>query len=259
MAALLALANRSLPRDIMPTERDAREKWPWWKAKKWVYHIFNRLSQKYGDAKSATAQTDVAFAARWEASCAEPVLAAVLQELSAISRGEYLAERVANYVLHYVCAAVGNPKLWKLLKPHSQDIVKHALLPLLAFNQDDAELWTEDPQEYVRKGYDVIEDIYAARTAAMTLMHALCTGRKKSQLDPIMAHVVGILNEAREAAAGGQMTQQVAWRLDGALLAIGSLEGVLKVRKGERDSVGGWADVHFILSYFVLSLHYLEI
>ena len=42
------------------------------------------------------------------------------------------------------------------------------------------------PQEYVRKGYDIIEDIYSTKTAAMNFVHELCKARAKASLDMLM-------------------------------------------------------------------------
>ena len=231
MMALLGLASRPLPRDKMPEDNEEREKWPWWKAKKWVYHIFKRLFRRYGDHRTCGSAVEVAFSKLLQEACVDRFLAAVLSELSAVARREYVAPRVSNNLLGFLSDAVRSKNTWRNLKPHIQDVVAHAVLPLLAFNEDDAELWQDDPQEYVRKGYDVIEDIYSSKTAAMTLLYDLCTMRKKTQLDPTMAKIVEIFNEARASAReGNEMPVDVARKLDGALLAVGSLESILKVK-----------------------------
>ena len=102
-------------------------------------------------------------------------------------------------------------------------------MPLLSFGEEDAELWRDDPHEYVRKGYDVIEDIYSSKTAAMGVIAALCGTRKKSQLDPIMAHIISIMTECSVAMGDPSPTgAAAARRLDGALLAVGTLSERLK-------------------------------
>ncbi|KAJ8559645.1 hypothetical protein K7X08_003703 [Anisodus acutangulus] len=37
----------------------------------------------------------------------------------------------------------------------------------MRLSDNDQKLWEEDPHEYVRKGYDIIEDLYSTRIAAM--------------------------------------------------------------------------------------------
>lgn len=101
------------------------------------------------------------------------------------------------------------------------------VLPLLAFDDADAELWHDDPEEYIRKGYDVIEDIYSPKTAAISLICKLCASKKKNQMDFIMALVGSILQEY--TGEGSQVSMRTARRMDGALLSIGSLSTIIRV------------------------------
>jgi hypothetical protein len=227
MSALLALAARAVPAEGCPEDPVLRKQWPWWKAKKWVYHVAYRLFTRYGNPKRCGPAPDVAFATRWQSECSIPFLGAVLNELSSVAHGAWVAPRVSNILLQYVAEAVNHPDTWKTLKPHVQGIVEHAVMPLLSFDVEDAELWEDDPHEYVRKGYDVIEDIYSSKTAAMSVIDALCNSRKKTQLDPIMGHIVSVMGECAPAVADANNIA-AARRLDGALLAVGTLAERLK-------------------------------
>jgi len=240
MGALLALAGRAVPTEGMPEDSEGRKEWPWWKAKKWVYNVSYRLFTNLGrPSKSRSYDHDQqehrhvkAFAERWRQECSLPFLSAVMNELTAVGRGAYISPRVANITLQYVTAAVDQPATWKVLKPHVQDIIKHVVFPMLAFNADDAMLWQDDPEEYVRKGYDVIEDLYSPKTAGMGLLAKVCTAKKakKSELDPTMAYIVQLLGEFK-AQGEGQASDELAGKVDGVLLAIGTLQDVLKVRR----------------------------
>lgn len=227
MSALLALAARAVPAEECPDDPVLRKQWPWWKAKKWVYHVAYRLFTRYGNPKRCGPQPDVAFATRWKNECSITFLGAVLNELSNVARGTWVAPRVSNILLQYVAEAVNHIETWKTLKPHVQGIVEHAVMPLLSFDEEDAELWEDDPHEYVRKGYDLIEDIYSSKTAAMSVIDALCNSRKKTQLDPIMAHIVSVMGECAPSV-GDVNNIAAARRLDGALLSVGTLAERLK-------------------------------
>ena len=99
---------------------------------------------------------------------------------------------------------------------------------MLCFDDADEELWVEDPEEYIRKGYDIIEDIYSPKTAAVSVLYTLCSSKKKNQLDSIMAFLGSILQEFQ--SQGQHVSKQTARKMDGALLAIGSLSENLRVR-----------------------------
>lgn len=45
----LQLVDKKIPLEAMPADPEEREKYPWWKTKKWAYHCLNRLFTKYGN------------------------------------------------------------------------------------------------------------------------------------------------------------------------------------------------------------------
>ena len=86
---------------------------------------------------------------------------------------------------------------------------------MLCFDDADEELWVEDPEEYIRNGYDIIEDIYSPKTAAVSVLYTLCSSKKKNQLDSIMAFIltesaeqtVTVSNMSYMRLRGGTLTQ----------------------------------------------------
>lgn len=80
------------------------------------------------------------------------------QLLDQLRRGVWLPDRVVNLALQYVTTAVGKSSTYKSLKPQLEVIMFEIVFPLLCFNQVDAELWRDDPHDYVRKGaYTVLQ------------------------------------------------------------------------------------------------------
>ncbi len=83
-----------------------------------------------------------------------PSLLAV--SLSALSRklclqGEWLSPRVINLSLQYLTHGLTLSATWKHMKQHINALLTRCVLPLMCFNDEDDELWREDPQEYIRK------------------------------------------------------------------------------------------------------------
>eukprot|EP00887_Chlorella_sp_A99_P003658 scaffold7.g3658.t1 len=195
MGALHALVMLPVPAEGQPADPELRKGWQWWKAKKWALHIAYRLFNRYGDPKLCTEATAAAFAQRFQRDCALPLLEAALAQLARLA----------------------------------QQLLLSVVFPLLCFNAEDAELWRDDPQEYVRKGYDVIEDIYSTKTAAMNFLHELCKARPKGNLDMLMRHLAGVLAEYAAERQGADAA--LARRMDGALLAVGTLNDVLKQKR----------------------------
>jgi hypothetical protein len=235
MAAIHGALERPPPAEGSPADAEARAEWPWWKAKKWALHLALRLATRHGGggggrrAGGGAGSPTAAFAARWRAECRTPFLEAVLRQLAAAAGGAWVSPRCAHLLLQYVAEAVPHREPWKLLKPHAQTLLAAAALPALAFGPADAELWEEDPAEFVRKGYDVLEDMHSPRAAALNVLRALCTVRARSQLDATMGQLLAALAEhSAAAAAPGGAPPALAARMDGALLALGSLADVIK-------------------------------
>ena len=53
--------------------------------------------------------------------------------------------------MQYLTTAVSLGATWKALKPHMPQLLAAVVLPLCCFNDEDEELWQDDPQEYIRK------------------------------------------------------------------------------------------------------------
>ena len=66
-------------------------------------------------------------------------------------QGEYMTPRVVNLILRYLGQAIIVSQTWKIIKPHVETLITKFVFPLMCFNDEDEELWQDDPQEYIRK------------------------------------------------------------------------------------------------------------
>ena len=66
-------------------------------------------------------------------------------------QGQWLAPRVINLCLSYVTHAISPARTWKVVQPHVPALLQACVFPLACFDDDDATLWHDDPQEYIRK------------------------------------------------------------------------------------------------------------
>ena len=56
-----------------------------------------------------------------------------------------------NLALQYLTTAVNLSATWKQMKAHIGSLLGSVVFPLCCFNDEDEELWHDDPQEYIRK------------------------------------------------------------------------------------------------------------
>ncbi|KAJ9546837.1 hypothetical protein OSB04_019380 [Centaurea solstitialis] len=223
MVLFLNMLERPVPSEGQPADPELRKSWGWWKVKKWTVHILNRLYTRFGDLKLQNPENK-AFAQHFQKNYAGKILECHLNLLNAIRIGDYLPDRVTNLILQYLSNSISKTTMYNLLQPRLDVVLFEIIFPLMCFNDNDQTLWEEDPHEYVRKGYDIIEDLYSPRTAAMDFVSELVRKRGKENLQKFILFIVEIFKRYEEASIEFKPYRQK----DGALLAIGALCDKLK-------------------------------
>ncbi|GMI64407.1 enhanced miRNA activity 1, SUPER SENSITIVE TO ABA AND DROUGHT2, UNARMED 9 [Hibiscus trionum] len=223
MMLFLNVLERPVPLEGQPVDPELRKSWGWWKVKKWIVHILNRLYTRFGDLKLRNPENR-AFAQMFQKNYAGKILECHLNLLGVIRLGGYLPDRVTNLILQYLSNSISKNSMYTLLQPQLDVLLFEIVFPLMCFNDNDQKLWEEDPHEYVRKGYDIIEDLYSPRTASMDFVSELVRKRGKENLPKFIQFIVGIFKRYDEAPPEYKPYRQK----DGALLAVGALCDKLK-------------------------------
>merc|ERR1719387_1336352 len=122
--------------------------------------------------------------------------------LARLPRGEHVEARSINLSLQYMTHALQRKVTYGVMKPHFHDLMFHVLFPLACFQNEDAELWADDPHEYVRKGYDMLEDLYSPRSQVMHFLMDMASFKNtsKDNLSNLVNHLVQIFNHFIVAA-----------------------------------------------------------
>ncbi|KAJ4866585.1 Importin beta-like SAD2 [Raphanus sativus] len=223
MVLFLSVSERPVPVEGQPMDPELRKSWGWWKVKKWTVQILNRLYSRFGDPKLQTPECKP-FAQMFQKSYAGRILEGYLNLLNTIRVGGYLPDRIINLLLKYISNSISMKSMYNLLLPRLDVLLYEIVFPLMCFNDSDQKLWEEDPHEYVRKGYNIIEDLYSPRTASMDFVNELVQKRGKENLPKFVQFVVGIFRSYDEAPAEHKPYR----RKDGAMLAVGALYDKLK-------------------------------
>ena len=163
MRLLIGLLEQPLPPGA-PDDFEAAEAWRPWKVKKRVAQIVHRLLQRYGDPKRKRdgpgAKEALAFAQHFHDDWMTVCQRSCLGVLSLRANGTACPDRVVTLCLNYLEEGVRYKRAWSDLKPQLAPLFLGVLFPLLCFSERDQKQWDEDPVEYVRKEFDVIEDFY---------------------------------------------------------------------------------------------------
>ncbi|CEP15700.1 hypothetical protein [Parasitella parasitica] len=218
----LQLVEKKIPNKALPADADERDRFPWWKTKKWAYHCLNRLFSKYGNLATMPRSTPEynAFAKFFSANFAPNILQAYLAQIELwIKKEIWIPSKCLALTSSFFADCVKNKTTWQMLKPHVESLVAHFIFPQLCFSDEDQELWDEDPVEFVHKKVDPLEDFHSPQTNAMNFLIDLARDRKKYTFMGILNFVNGILNKYLEAPEDQKNPREK----DGALCMIGGL------------------------------------
>ena len=257
MAAFHAIITAPVPTENMPTDDKTELKhWPWWKTKKWAMHVVNRMFSRYGNLKKCQPH-DKAQATVYRDKYAGHFLTVYIQLLSSLATGAVMPDRVVNLAVHNLAAALGVPSMYKHMEPHLDAIFQQIVFPMLCFSAADDELWVDDPQEYVRKSQDLIEDMYSPRMAACSYIQELViTGRRlKENLPKVMSAMVQIFNKHSSSVRSGPMDARARYELDGALLVITTLSQLLSTHPDYTNFVEEMLMMHVMPAFSCVHGH----
>jgi hypothetical protein len=202
-----------------------------WKCKRWAAQILHRLFQKYGNPKQAEKhfkdkgrEGEVVLSRAFHDQLANSFLQMFMNKLATKAQGQFLPERFVVEALNYLQTAVTLAKTWQDMKPNCMALISHVLFPIMCFDEQDKELWEEDPHEFVRKSYDIMEDYTSQRVAACNLIIDLCKKRTQTTLVPTLEMCVGHMKAFAEGSSNPSA-------LDGAMHCVGALQGSLQQGK----------------------------
>jgi len=109
------------------------------------------------------------------------------------------------------------------------------IFPLLCLKDDDLELFESDPHEFIRKANDPMEDYFDPKLSAINVMIDFAKLRTKDALPMLL----GFLTETLNAYAQSPPEQRNYRKKDGALVALGALDDILKKKKKYSGSLEG--------------------
>ncbi|RUS23108.1 armadillo-type protein [Endogone sp. FLAS-F59071] len=240
------LVDKRIPQENLPTESEEREKYPWWKAKKWAYHCLNRLfgrsvyifyavyfhflASLYGNPAQLpqSNQKYQAFAKNFITNFAPNILNMYLKQIELwIKKEGWMSQKCLALTAAFFSDSVKHKTTWSILKPHTETLVAHFIFPQLCFSQEDEALWVDDPVEYVHKKVDPLEDFHSPVTNAINFLIDLARDRKKHTFMGILGFANNILSKYSEATPETKLPREK----DGALCMIGCLAELILHKK----------------------------
>ena len=223
-----------------PEEDDQVETQPAWKLKKWAAQIATRFLTRYGRPKFAEDGARP-FARKFASDVAPLLLNSMLGLLAAAARGRWVSRRVRQLAFTYVCSAVEVASLYKLLRPNLEFMLFECALPTLCATPQDVRRFRDDPQEYVRRAHDPLEDFFEPRAAATALVGDLVRCKGKAVLEPLLQRLNLVLEAYQQ-----HPSLESARQKDGALCALGAIANELQSRANVAPAIAAILATHVL-------------
>ncbi|GJQ13433.1 hypothetical protein GpartN1_g5224.t1 [Galdieria partita] len=196
----------------------------YWKTKKWIGHIFLRFIQRYGDTAEVKDEAMVIFVSQFSESFSLPIIETTIRLLEWPSKGLCLVERIANLCISILESATTQQKLWKLLKPHMKQILQSIIYPYLCFTDKDWEQWRQDPQEYIRDSFDLVQEYFSARSAACAFLNTVACDKSFKVLEPLWNLCMEILQQYSTLPNTYETKEPLARKKYGVIMAMGNMK-----------------------------------
>lgn len=227
-------ASEGLEPSGQPQDIEERNNWPWWKVKKWTARIITHFIQRYGNPQYAGKEYK-AFATHFRQNTAIALLTPVMNTLMTKTDGGFITDHVHRLCITYICNSVEMSPTYKVLKPHLDYILFSVIMPTLCLSKADVALFEDDPQEFIRKVHNPLEDWLDPRIAATNLLQMMARYRLKDTLPKLLPHIQTIFDEYAQASPE---TKDVRAK-EGALVALASVSKVLMEKKPYKDQLEG--------------------
>ena len=230
--------EKPFPEQWNSKDNDELRQMGWWKAKKWAYRSLYRLSSRYGNPALETFSDSSfkAFAKVFMDQFAPAMLKMVMGQTEKLIAGQTMPSRVSHLLLSFLVDGIKHKVTWNLMKPHTEILVTRLIFPMLCFTEADQELWEDDPNEFIQKKLDPMQDYSSPVAAAHNLLIDMVTERFKTTFFPVLQFINQILSTSKDPS-----------QLDGALSMLSDMAGAIMSKKSSVKS-----QVGSVLSQFVL-------
>lgn len=227
------IIERPVPAHTLTIDEDERVNAVWWKCKKWAMHLLHRIFERYGSPGSVASEYNT-FSDYYLKNFSGPTIETILQLLANKKNGEWVSPRVLHEALLYLNQGTKHAFSWKFLKGHMLGLIQNVIFPMMCHSDKDAELWNEDPEEYIRSKADVFEELLNPVHAAATFL--VGSLKRKEILNSTVQLIVHVLVSPESTP-----TQK-----DGALHMVGVLAPDLLKKKLYKNQIESMLVAHVI-------------
>nr|CAG8510674.1 13785_t:CDS:10 [Entrophospora candida] len=259
LGLLLKLVDKQIPQELIPQYDDVEERrnFIWYRVQKWSCHVIDRLFSRYGNPAqlSSSPTKNMTFAETFVQNFAPQILYKYLEKTNLwIKKEIWLSPKVLYYISSFYKESITHKITWKILKPHCEILVSHYIFPQLCFTDEDEQLWSEDPIDFIHKKLDPLDDYLSPTSSAISFLGSLARHRKKFTFTNILNFINSILTTYQESPPETKNPKNK----DGALKMIGCLSDLALHRRSGVANIMEAFFVHHVFPEFQSQHPYLR-
>nr|CAG8446848.1 11986_t:CDS:10 [Entrophospora candida] len=249
---LINLTIKDIPNDIIPVDLEERQKFIWYRVKRWCFQTLNRIFSKFGNPiqiPSSSSSKYLKFSENFIKNYAPEVLQKYLEITERwIKKEIWLNNKILYFISDFYKDALTNKITWHIMKPYCLTLATQFIFPQLCFSDEDEQLWTDDPVEYIFKRVDPLDDFNSPMTSVTNFLIDLVKYRKKFIFSSVLEFANNVLINGNERPR----------EKDGALKMVGSLSSViLKKNSGVSQMMESFLAAH-VFNDFRSEYHFLR-
>lgn len=214
----IMLITKPLPASVLGADSESRSSYPRVKAVKWCFGNMHRILLRHGGGVN-TKDKKSAFVNHFLSQFVPEILSAYWSFIEKWTTKEmWLSEASLYHLISFLEQVIETPA-YALLEDKLEAVVKHVLMPMLNASQQTIELYEDEPEEYIRRFYDVNRENTTADTASVNFLFRL-SSTKFSSCGTLL---LTLINEVFQRRAADTNSLEVAMQTEGALRVLATI------------------------------------
>lgn len=216
----ILIINQPLPLYVMEEEfSEQKSLLARVKCIKWCFGNLHRLLTRHGGGFSTKEKDSNEFAKYFMENFVPEILNVYWSIIENWSMKRVWLSEGSLYRMISFLEQLIDTAAWPLISEKLDAIILHVVLPTLSANEQTIELYEDEPEEYIRRFFDINRENNTSDVASTNFIFRLTTKRFKSAIDRIL----NIINDVFSRRAGDPADIKTAMETEGALRILSTI------------------------------------
>lgn len=226
---------------------------PWIKCKKWSYANLYKLFQRYASSSLSRKFEYTDFKNLYVNDFLPQFLQLLFEQIEQWgNQNLWLSNESIYYILSFFEQCATQKKIWPVIAPHHNTILRHVIFPLLTMNEETLDIFENDPQEYIHRYLEYWDNDYSPDLAACALSITIANKHTKTTIQPTMEFILEILQNNTTNGINN-ITLENAVKIESALKIMSNILDILL-----RENSPYIQDIEKLLKTFVFPLFHSQ-